>query len=131
METDEESVPRPLTPVGNKIQTDTTGTIDVKADEDESNGTNGKAIEGTPNATSTPGPPNSASQKSAKSGSARKGRGKKAIEGKPYEGLFEATLKMSEGPMAWEITDLRPNIVGGDRSWIERAECMICNHRID
>ncbi|KAM0294463.1 hypothetical protein ACHAPM_011202 [Fusarium culmorum] len=50
---------------------------------------------------------------------------------KPYAGLFEADLKMQEGPTAWEIRDLRENVTGGEETWTEEAHCLICGAVID
>lgn len=133
-ETDDDSVQHPLTPTETKEER-TPSAIDVKGPSE--NGDHTLVIrnnEGTPKGatqTPTPGPPNSVGPKSVKTTSAKKGRGKKAADDKPYEGLFEASLKMNDGPMAWVITDLRPNIAGGDRTWTERAKCLICNNTID
>ncbi|KAF5125916.1 Chromatin remodeling protein SHL [Metarhizium anisopliae] len=132
-ETDE-LVHRPLTPTENKVER-TPSAIDVKGpSENGDHAAGGRTSESTPKGptqTPTPGPPNSVGPKSAKSASAKKGRGKKAVEDKPYEGLFEASLKMNDGPMVWVINDLRSNVQGGDRTWTERAECLICNKMID
>lgn len=134
MEIDEEPVPRPLTPTENKEERSPSA-IDVKGPSE--NGDHAPVVQNSdstpkgPTQTPTPGPPNSVGPRSAKSASTKKGRGKKGVEDKPYEGLFEATLKMSEGPMVWEITDLRTKIVGGDRTWTERAECLVCHKTID
>jgi hypothetical protein len=49
-------------------------------------------------ATETPTP---APDKLSKSGLSKRGRRKK-LSKKPWEGLFEATLKMNEGPTVWE-----------------------------
>ena len=61
----------------------------------------------------------------------KRGRKKKTMDGKPYYGLFEASLKMNDGPMLWKIRDLRENVSGGDRAWTERAQCPICRTIID
>ncbi|EXL89995.1 hypothetical protein FOIG_16727 [Fusarium odoratissimum NRRL 54006] len=65
---------------------------------------------------------------SAKKGN-KKGR-KKTAGFKPYEGLFEATL-MKDGLTAWEIRDVRENVIGGDKSWTENAHCLLCGSVID
>lgn len=58
------------------------------------------------------------------------GRGRKS-EAKLYLELFEATLRMNEGPMVWEIKDLRQNVVGGVKEWTEAAICLLCDSKID
>ncbi|KAG6018312.1 hypothetical protein E4U41_003976 [Claviceps citrina] len=144
---------RPPTPApteNNKEEERTPSAIDVRGSDENGDRmfrSSRRRSESTPKVArappppSTPGPPpgplpNSASRRSVKSASAsasaKKGRGKKAVaEEKPYEGLFQAKLRMKEGPMAWEITDLRANIRGGDRTWTERAACLVCRHLID
>lgn len=72
--------------------------------------------------------PKSGRLKGGKAASAKKRRGKN--DDKPYQGLFQASLVLSEGPIFWEITDLRPNIKGGERIWKERANCLVCNTTI-
>ena len=48
--------------------------------------------------------------KSAKAASAKRRRGKKFADDKPYEGLFKASLILTQGPTFWEIIDLRTNV---------------------
>ncbi|KAG5989340.1 hypothetical protein E4U52_005649 [Claviceps spartinae] len=128
---------QPLTPTETKEQEHTPLAMDfegLKVDSDAIQPA--KARKGTPKAptqtpTPTPGPPNPPSQRSVKSTLTKKSRGKKGRNERPYEGLFQASLRMTEGPMAWDITDLRPNIQGGDRTWTERAACLVCKHLID
>ncbi|KAG6104719.1 hypothetical protein E4U31_001837 [Claviceps sp. LM219 group G6] len=128
---------QPLTPTETKEQEHTPSAMDfegLKVDSDAIQPA--KARKGTPKAptqtpTPTPGPPNPPSQRSVKSTLTKKSRGKKGRNERPYEGLFQASLRMTEGPMAWDITDLRPNIQGGDRTWTERAACLVCKHLID
>lgn len=57
------------------------------------------------------------------------GRGRKPANRKPYEGLFEATLRLTEVPVTWDITDLRAGIDGAE-TWAEPAECLVCRTRI-
>ena len=56
---------------------------------------------------------------------------KKVERSKPYAGLFEAKLKMQEGPTAWEIRDLRESVTGGEKTWTEKVHCLICGAVID
>ncbi|KAM0361934.1 hypothetical protein ACHAPK_011650 [Fusarium culmorum] len=62
---------------------------------------------------------------------AKNGRKKKAKDYKPYAGLYDADFNMQEGPAAWEIRDLRENVTGGERSWTEKAYCLICSTGIE
>ncbi|KAG6123739.1 hypothetical protein E4U13_000030 [Claviceps humidiphila] len=128
---------QPLTPTETKEQEHTPSAMDFEGLKVDSDAVRpAKARKGTPKAptqtpTPTPGPPSLPSQRNVKSTSTKKSRGKKGRNERPYEGLFEASLRMTEGPMAWDITDLRPNIQGGDRTWTERAACLVCKHLID
>ncbi|GAO15947.1 hypothetical protein UVI_02039680 [Ustilaginoidea virens] len=136
VETDTLPIRRPLTPSENNQEERAQSAIAVKGPSQNGGDhtPRTRSNEGTPKAatqTPTPGPPNSLSAKTPKSASTKKGRGKKTVEDKPYEGLFEASLRMSDGPMVWEITDLRPNIEVGDRVWTERAACLVCKKLID
>ncbi|EXK77692.1 hypothetical protein FOQG_17606 [Fusarium oxysporum f. sp. raphani 54005] len=70
-------------------------------------------------------PANQSAKKGNKKGS------KKTAGFKPYEGLFEATLKIKDGLTAWEIRDVRENVIGGDKSWTENAHCLLCGSVID
>ncbi|KAG5999298.1 hypothetical protein E4U43_002159 [Claviceps pusilla] len=136
-EHDTEMPQRPLTPTDSKEEDKTPSATDVKRPEEDGHhrrlsSRRSHSTSKAPTQTPTPGPPNSASQRSVKwPSTTKKSRGKKMAEEKPYQGLFQATLRMKEGPMAWEITDLRPNIKGGDRTWTERAACLVCKHLID
>ncbi|KAH0498372.1 hypothetical protein TgHK011_005626 [Trichoderma gracile] len=78
--------------------------------------------------TPTPALPNG-SDKSSKTAPAKKGKRKKSSK-KPWEGLFEATLKMNEGPTVWQITDLR-DLEGGEKQWTEQAYCLLCDTVIE
>ncbi|GJN72996.1 ebs-bah-phd domain-containing protein [Purpureocillium lilacinum] len=95
-----------------------------------------KQLDGiTPKATESPAPgtPIAATiEKPSRSSSVKRGRGKKAaVESKPYEGLFEAELILDNGPTAWQITDLRQGVTGGDRTWTQPATCLVCGTKID
>ncbi|KAJ3499491.1 hypothetical protein NLG97_g273 [Lecanicillium saksenae] len=57
-----------------------------------------------------------------------KGRGSVA---KPWLGLFDADLRMSDGPMVWEMKDLREGVTGGSKTWTESALCLLCSHKIE
>lgn len=45
---------------------------------------------------------------------------------KLYLELFQATLRMSDGPMVWEIKDLRPSFAGSAKTWSESVLCLLC-----
>ncbi|PHH87753.1 hypothetical protein CDD83_8452 [Cordyceps sp. RAO-2017] len=117
---------------------------DIKGEETQStigvrDGENGdsvpaKQIDGiTPKTTESPipGTPAPVADKLPKSSTAKRGRMRKGAESKPYEGLFEATIKLDDGPTVWRVTDLRANVSGGDRTWAERARCLVCGTTID
>jgi hypothetical protein len=84
----------------------------------------------TRNSTPRPTPSKSIIATSAKR-SAKDDRKKKMGDFKPYAELFEADLKMQEGPTVWEIRDLRENVTGGEKTWTEKAHCLICGPGID
>lgn len=50
---------------------------------------------------------------------------------KPYEGLFEATVRMDLSPPVLEITDLREGVEGGEKTWQEEINCLVCGTRIN
>ncbi|KAI6754220.1 hypothetical protein HG530_012734 [Fusarium avenaceum] len=132
-----EEAMRPLSPTDAE-EKETQPTIDVHSGETQDNVHVKKAIRETPRETETPtpGPTPSrsiaaASAKGPVKGSAKKGRKKKSADHKPYVGLFEANLKMQDGPTAWEIRDLRENVTGGEKTWTEKAYCLICNAAIE
>jgi hypothetical protein len=49
--------------------------------------------------------------------------------GKPYLGLFEATLQKDSSPPMVEIHDLREGIEG-DKIWLEPIDCLVCGARV-
>ncbi|KAI2615604.1 hypothetical protein GGR54DRAFT_258205 [Hypoxylon sp. NC1633] len=49
---------------------------------------------------------------------------------KLYEGLFDAVIHSDIIPPVLEVSDLRENISGGDKSWTEPLHCLICNREI-
>ncbi|KAM0278363.1 hypothetical protein ACHAQH_005183 [Verticillium albo-atrum] len=54
---------------------------------------------------------------------------KRKVNGaKPYEGLFEATLKVAENVV--EIRDLRHKVTGGAKVWTEPLVCLVCHTTI-
>lgn len=57
----------------------------------------------------------------------RKKRGcRRESNAKPYFELFQANLRISEGPMVWDIKDLRPSFAGGVQTWSESVLCLLC-----
>ncbi|KAI1112039.1 hypothetical protein F5Y14DRAFT_285664 [Nemania sp. NC0429] len=61
----------------------------------------------------------------------RKGRPRKseiqeAVNTKPYEGLFSAVIKDTSPPVV-EIHDLREKVTGGEKSWTEPVQCLLCS----
>lgn len=128
-----EEATRPLSPTDAE-EKETQPTIDVRSGETQDNVHVKKNIRESPRETETPTPgptPSRSIAAASAKGSAKKGRKKKAADYKPYLGLFEASLKMQEGPTAWEIRDLRENVTGGDKTWTEKAYCLICGASIE
>ncbi|QKD57457.1 uncharacterized protein FOBCDRAFT_277091 [Fusarium oxysporum Fo47] len=124
---------RPLSPTDAE-EKETQPTIDVRSGETEDNVHVKEVVRETPLETksSTPRPTPSRSITAAPAKrSAKQGRKKKTGDYKPYAGLFEANLKMQEGPTAWEIRDLRENVTGGEKSWTEKVYCLICGTGIE
>ncbi|KAI1142869.1 hypothetical protein F5Y05DRAFT_134450 [Hypoxylon sp. FL0543] len=65
----------------------------------------------------------------------RRGRPRKSeiadqAAAKPYLGFFEAVIHSDISPPVLEISDLRGNVSGGDKSWTEPLQCLICGHEI-
>ncbi|KAH8645464.1 hypothetical protein BX600DRAFT_485058 [Xylariales sp. PMI_506] len=65
-----------------------------------------------------------------KRGRPRKSENPDSDETKPYQGLFEAVIREDLSPPVVEITDLRQDVQGGDKSWTEPVKCLICQHVI-
>ncbi|KAL9561842.1 hypothetical protein ACKAV7_014104 [Fusarium commune] len=109
---------RPLSPTDAE-EKETQPTINVRYGETQYNVHVKEVVRETPletkNLTPRPTPSRSITAAPAK-GSAKQGRKKKTGDYKPYAGLFEANLKMQEGPTAWEIRDLCENVIGGEKS---------------
>ncbi|KAI0195465.1 hypothetical protein F4808DRAFT_330426 [Astrocystis sublimbata] len=64
-----------------------------------------------------------------KKGRPRKSESKAELVKKPYEGLFSAAIH-ELSPLTVEITDLRENVTGGEKSWKESLHCVLCNAQI-
>ncbi|KAK4157833.1 hypothetical protein C8A00DRAFT_39842 [Chaetomidium leptoderma] len=46
---------------------------------------------------------------------------------RPWDGLFEATLKTADmGPAVIEFRDLREGVAGGEKTWTEPVRCLLC-----
>ena len=84
----------------------------------------------TRNSTPRPTPSNSIIATPAKR-PAKNDNKKKMGSFKPYAGLFEANLRMQDGPTVWEIRGLRKSVTGGEKIWTEKACCLICGAVID
>ncbi|KAH6872034.1 hypothetical protein B0T10DRAFT_499817 [Thelonectria olida] len=51
---------------------------------------------------------------------------KESADFKPYVGPFRATLILDEGLTKWKICDSRDNILDGEKTWEEKAYCLLC-----
>ncbi len=48
-------------------------------------------------------------------------------DAKPWAGLFEASLDAErEGPPKMELKDLRKDVAGGEKTWTEPVNCLLC-----
>ncbi|KAK3335401.1 hypothetical protein B0T19DRAFT_7043 [Cercophora scortea] len=57
---------------------------------------------------------------------------------RPWEGLFEVSLKTETGPLKkeegvtmLEFKDLREGIVGGQKTWTESVRCLVCGSLVN
>ena len=129
-EAEEEKTTRPLSPTETGVG-DTQQTIDVRGGETSNDVAVKPGDEGTPKPTTeiaTPGPQVKTPLSASKVSSETRRRKRKADSSpKQYEGLFEATLRMNDGPTVWVIKDLRENVTGGDKEWTEPAKCPLCD----
>ncbi|KAL2132849.1 hypothetical protein VTI74DRAFT_3223 [Chaetomium olivicolor] len=51
---------------------------------------------------------------------------------RPWEGLFEASLKTADmGPPLVEIRDLRTGVTGGEKTWTEPVKCLLCGNQVN
>jgi hypothetical protein len=128
---------RPLSPVESNVE-QAQSSIDVKpADTEDQAKTQEADGKLPPRAAENalPAPANSTSDPASMTKGSlpmrRKSKKGAGAEVKPYRGLFEATLKMNEGPTVWEIKDLRKTVSGGDTTWTEQARCLVCANTID
>ncbi|KAH9999573.1 hypothetical protein F4779DRAFT_635976 [Xylariaceae sp. FL0662B] len=63
-------------------------------------------------------------------GRPRKSEPAESVNTKPYEALFEAVIRDELSPPVLEITDMRDNIAGGEKSWTEPLRCLLCGQEI-
>lgn len=70
-------------------------------------------------------------ERPAKTLARRKSAKGRLSNSKPWTELFEADLRMSDGPMVWEMKDLRQGVTGGSKTWTEPASCLLCNTTIE
>lgn len=56
---------------------------------------------------------------------------KKGPRKEPYRGLFDASIRLDNGPTTWEVKDLRGNVESGVKTWLEKAHCLFCDQTID
>ncbi|KAK3905262.1 hypothetical protein C8A05DRAFT_30902 [Staphylotrichum tortipilum] len=61
----------------------------------------------------------------------KKGAEANGDSARPWEGLFEATLKTEKGPPVIEFRDLREGVVGGEKTWTERVKCLLCGNQVN
>jgi hypothetical protein len=133
---EDEGAKRPLSPTETGTE-ETQQTIDVKPDEPTDNVLVKRPEEEEEESPATPDTPQptTASDASGKGTIGRRGRPKKKLNGvesnaKPYEGLFEATVKTDTTPPTMEIRDLRQNVTGGETTWTEPIHCLVCNTQL-
>lgn len=90
------------------------------------------------NNTDTPSKPAAATAGSKSTPGRKPGRPRKkgaeanGDSARPWEGLFEASLKTADiGPPVIEFRDLREGIVGGETTWTERVKCLLCGDQVN
>jgi hypothetical protein len=95
-----------------------------------------RATSENPTATDTPSKPASGSKSTPgrKPGRPRKKAGAEANGdgARPWEGLFEASLKTADmGPLVIEFRDLRDGVVDGEKTWTEPVNCLLCGNQVN
>ncbi|XDG07045.1 hypothetical protein ABKA04_006660 [Annulohypoxylon sp. FPYF3050] len=119
-----EGAKRPLSPSETGAAQTAEQSIDVKPEEQKEK----MDIDGD----STKAEVSVASSDTKRRGRPRKSEPIEKATARPYEGLFEAVIHSEgDGPSVLEITDLRENVTGGDKSWKEPLQCLICGQEID
>lgn len=125
----------------NTVHANTNDNVEVKGPEEDASTTPGTQLpqavaqpEATNGETGSETPLKAAQTKpvSTKKGKSRK-KGSEAlgVAGKPYQGLFEVSLRMDMSPPTLEFKDLREGVVGGERSWTEPIKCLMCGAPIN
>lgn len=62
----------------------------------------------------------------------KKGAEANGENARPWEGLFEVTLKMVDiGPPMIEFRDLREGVGGGEKTWTEPVKCLLCGSKVN
>lgn len=126
-----ESAKRPLSPSETGAAQTAEQSIDVKPEENQQT----IKMADVENALSAIKAENANSVAVASTEPKRRGRPRKSelndqAAAKPYEGLFEGVIHSERSPPVLEITDLRDSVTGGDKSWTEPVQCLICGHEI-
>ena len=112
------------------------GSVDVRTTDDDDDAAGGSE---SGRATTTP-PARGGSREDLDSGGRRGvGRPRKKRAGgdgifdpkapRPYEGLYEATVRMDLTPNMMEFRDLR-GLTTGDKTWMEPIHCLLCGSQI-
>ncbi|KAG7292653.1 hypothetical protein NEMBOFW57_002689 [Staphylotrichum longicolle] len=148
---------RPLSPTETGADGSTEHSIDVKAEAAPSDAVHvstkdnvempklaaartadGRAASENTNNTDTPSKPAAATAGSKSTPGRKPGRPRKkgaeanGDSARPWEGLFEASLKTADiGPPVIEFRDLREGIVGGEKTWTERVKCLLCGDQVN
>lgn len=71
-----------------------------------------------------------ATASATKKGKATKKKGKAELNLRPYEGLFEAQLKLAHSPAFAVVKDLR-GLAEGDKEWTVPVVCLKCGTGLD
>ncbi|KAF3762359.1 hypothetical protein M406DRAFT_294033 [Cryphonectria parasitica EP155] len=139
-EKEEEEAKRPLSPVepGSatvatelpiQVKTDGEGdtvkasdTVDVKEEREIAAEGSAQTQNGRASTTQTP------TAEPIRKGVSRGRKKPDDMSYKPYEGSFEATFKPDND--MFEIKDLRTGVEGGQKTWLEEVNCLVCGSRI-
>ena len=131
---DGEGPQRPLSPSESGAAQSTQQSIDVKPEEQKptklaeaENGTTQMDVDG-PDSSTIPVAYNGADAK--KKGRRRKPEAGGSSASKPYLGRFEAVIRDDLSPPSVEIKDLREGVEGGEKSWTEPINCLVCHKAI-
>lgn len=131
---DGEGPQRPLSPSESGAAQSTQQSIDVKPEEHQTiklveaeNGTTQMDVDG-PDSSTIPVAYNGADAK--KKGRRRKPEAGGSSASKPYLGRFEAVIRDDLSPPSVEIKDLREGVEGGEKSWTEPINCLVCHKAI-